>query len=141
MSFSTTRLVNHRVLVTGTDTFDVSGKVVLDSSQWDEIKANTQYSEALDAFDAAVEEFFAPLVEAAEAAEKAAPVAVPVDPMSYVVLNEEVEGVQAQPAQLIHLHADSIVLRLIESGDTDRLVWVDGRLEVLELLPVLSDDN
>lgn len=140
MSFSITRLVNHRVLVTGTDTFDVSGKVTLDSSQWDEIKANTQYSEALDAFDAAVESFFAPLVEAAEAAEKAAPVAVPVDPMSYVVLNEEVEGVQAQPAQLIHLNADSIVLRLIEFGDTDRLVWVDGRLEVLEQLPVLSDD-
>lgn len=141
MSFSTTRLVNHRVLVTGTDTFDVSGKVTLDSSQWDEIKADTQYTEALDAFDAAVESFFAPLVEAAAAAEKAAPVAVPVDPMSYVVLNEEVEGVEAQPAQLIHLNDDSIVLRLIESGDTDRLVWVDGKLEVLELLPVLSDDN
>jgi hypothetical protein len=141
MSFSTTRLVNHRVIVQGTDIFDVSGKTTLDSTQWDEIKADNSYSQALDAFDAAVEQFFAPLIEASESVAAAQPVAVPVDPMSYVVLSEAVEGVEAQPAQLVHLSADSIVLRLIEEGDTDRLVWVDGRLEVLELVPVLSDDN
>lgn len=140
MSFSITRLVNHRVLVQGEDTFGTSGKVTLNSEQWDEINADTQYSQALDAFDAAVESFFAPLIEAADAA-TAATLPSPQDPMSYVVLNEAVEGVEAKSAQLIHLNDDSIVIRLIESGDTDRLVWVDGKLEVLELVPVLSDDN
>lgn len=139
MSFSITRLVNHRVLVSGTDSFGTEGKVTLNSEQWDEINADQQYSQAVDAFDAAVESFFAPLLDAATDLEKAQLV-TPQDPMSYVVLNEAVEGVEAKPAQLIHLNDDSIVIRLIESGDTDRLVWVDGRLEVLELLPVLSDD-
>jgi hypothetical protein len=141
MSFSTSRLVNHRVLVTGTDSFGTTGRTTLNSEQWDEIKADGQYSEALEAFDAAVEDFFAPLIEAADAANAAHPVKQPVDPMSYVVLAEEVEGVAAKPAQLVHLTNDSIILRLIEQGDTDRLVWVDGGLEILELLPVLSDDN
>jgi len=141
MSFSTTRLVNNQVLVQGTDIFSVYGRTTLDSTQWDEIKADGQYSEAIDAFDAAVKQFFAPLLEAAEAAQQAAPSMDTVDPIAYVVLNEEVEGVEAQPAQLIHLTNDSIVLRLIEQGETDRLVWVDGTLEILELVPVLSDDN
>lgn len=139
MSFSITRLVNHRVLVKGEDSFGTTGSVTLNSQQWDEINADKQYSQALEAFDSAVESFFAPLIEAADAA-TAATLQGPQDPMSYVVLNEEVEGVQAKPAQLIHLNDDSIVIRLIESGDTDRLVWVDGRLEVLELSPVLSDE-
>jgi hypothetical protein len=141
MSFSTTRLVNGRVLVRGKDTFGTKGQVTLDSTQWDEIQADAQYSQALDAFDAAVEAFFAPLTDAAKAANEAVAVVQPHDPIAYVVLDEGVEGVEAKPAQLIHLNTDSIVLRLIESGDTDRLVWVDGKLEVLELAPVLSDDN
>ena len=139
MSFSITRLVNHRVLVSGTDSFGTEGKVTLDSTQWDEINADAQYSQAVDAFDAAVESFFAPLLDAATDLEKAQLV-TPQDPMSYVVLSEAVEGVEAKPAQLIHLDDDSIIIRLIESGDTGRLVWVDGRLEVLELVPVISDE-
>ena len=33
--------------------------------------------------------------------------------------------VEAQPAEIIQLTRDSIILRLIEEGETDRLVWVD----------------
>jgi len=140
MSFDTTRLVGSRVMVVGTDTFGTKGQTVLDSTQWDEVKGNTAYDQALEAFDAAVADFFAPIIEAADAA-TAATISKPQDPSSYVVLSEAVEGVAGKPAQLVHLNNDSIVLRLIESGDEDRLVWVDGGLEVLELAPVLSDDN
>ena len=140
MSFTLTRLVGSRVMVKGSDTFGASGQCVLDSTQWDEVQGNTAYDQAIEAFDAAVSEFFAPLLEAAEAT-TAAVIEKPQDPSSYVVLSEEVEGVAGKPAQLVHLCHDAIVLRLIESGDEDRLVWVDGNLEVLELAPVLSDDN
>jgi hypothetical protein len=139
MSFDTTRLVGSRVMVVGTDTFGTKGQTVLDSTQWDEVKSNTAYDQAIEAFDAAVADFFAPILEAAEAT--AVAIEKPQDPSSYVVLSEAVEGVEGKPAQLVHLNNDSIVLRLIESGDEDRLVWVDGGLEVLELAPVLSDDN
>jgi hypothetical protein len=126
-------------MVVGTDTFGTTGKCVLDSTEWDEVKSGAEYDQAIEAFDAAVADFFAPILEAAEAT--TAVIEKPQDPSSYVVLSEAVEGVEGKPAQLIHLNTDSIVLRLIESGDEDRLVWVDGRLEVLELAPVLSDDN
>ena len=140
MSFKTQRLVNQRVVVIGEDFTGTHGKTVLDSTQWDEVNSNTAYDQALEAFDAAVSDFFAPILEAAEATE-AALIASPQDPASYVVLSEEVEGVAGKPAQLVHLNHDSIVLRLIEQGDEDRLVWVDGNLEVLELAPSISDDN
>lgn len=139
MSFSLTRLVGSRVMVKGSDSFGTQGQCVLDSTQWDEVQSNTAYDQAIEAFDAAVADFFAPIIEAAEAT--AVAIERPQDPSSYVVLSEAVEGVEGKPAQLIHLTNDSIVLRLIESGDDDRLVWVDGGLEVLELAPVLSDDN
>lgn len=142
MSFKTQRLVNQRVLVTGKDITGTDGTTTLNSTQWDEINANKQYSQATEDFDKAVDDFFAPLLNAADVA-KVAMAPAPQDPASYVVLNEEVEGVQAQAATLVHLDSDSIVLRLIEQGETDRLVWVDGSLEVLEATaPVgaISDD-
>lgn len=140
MSFSITRLANSRAIVKGEDAHGGSGSCVVYTQQWDEIKAESSYSDALDDFNEAVEEFFAPLLAAAEAAEAAA-VVKPDDPIEYVVLQDAVEGVEATPRQLIHLTHDSIVLRLIEEGDSDRLIWVDGGLEILELAPVLSDDN
>jgi hypothetical protein len=141
MSFEMKKLVGCRVLVTGTDVAGQSGSTVLNSSQWDEFKADKKYDQAAEAFDTAVEEFFAPLVEAADKA-KAALVAVPEDPMSYVVLSEKVDGVEGSERTLIYLEKDSIVLRLLEQGDTDRLVWVGDNLEILEAVPapVVSDE-
>ena len=84
----------------------------------------------IDGFGAdARKEFFAPLVEAAEKAQKT--VEVPTDAIAYVTLEEATEGTPATPGQVVKLNHDSIVLRILESGDTDRLVWVDGGLEVL----------
>jgi hypothetical protein len=130
MTFKTTALVGDRVLVTGTDFLGTEGKTVLDSSQWTGIKQQRQLKSATSEFDAAVEEFFKPLTEAAE---KAAKQAQPVeDPTTYVVIDEEVEGTQGRPAHLVKLTHDSIVLRLLEeNAGTDRLAWVGDTLEVL----------
>lgn len=130
MSFTTIKLANERVLVRGSDVFGTTGETVLDSTQWSEVNSRKEFSQATDEFDKAVQEFFKPLTEAAEKASKK--LEKPTDSMSYVVLQEGTEGVQAQPAQLIKLTRDSVILRILESGDTDRLCWVMDNLEVLE---------
>lgn len=135
--FTTIPLSNERVLVKGTDRFGTSGETVLDGSAWAEVKRHRAYHEATDGFDAAVEEFFAPLMEAADKLEQAISLPKP-DPDTYVVLSEGVEGTPGKEAEVIKLGPDSVVLRLIERGDTDRLVWVMDRLEVMAVVPAAA---
>lgn len=129
MTFSIQKLMNDRVLVKGSDVFGTSGTTTIDATQWNDLNARKDVSKAQEDFDAAVEEFFAPLIEATEKATKS--LEKPTDSLSYVVINEGSEGVAATPRHTVALTKDSIILRLIESGDTDRLVWVDDELEVL----------
>lgn len=128
MTFNTTPLVGERVLVKGTDIAGTSGSTVLDGSQWAELNAHKALNKATEAYDDAVEEFFAPLVEAAEQMKQA--IAKPTDSIGFVVLDEGTEGETFRPRQVVELTRDSVILRIIESGDTTRLVWVDGDLEV-----------
>lgn len=130
MSFNTINLTGERVLVRGTDITGAAGECTLDATQWNELGQRKAVSQAQDAFDAAVEEFFAPIVAAAEQASAA--IERPTDSIGYVVLEEAVEGQPSKPGHLVKLTRDSIVLRLIESGNTDRLIWVNGELEVTE---------
>lgn len=132
MTFATQKLVGERVLVNGSDSYGHEGSCVLDSTQWTEVNGSKAWSLATADFDKAVHEFFAP-IEAAIDALGAATKPKEKDPASYVVLQEPVVGVPAQPGNLVHLTHDSIVLRLLESGQHNRLVWVDNTLEILEL--------
>lgn len=128
--FNTTKLAGQRVLVSNTsgDQFEI-----LDSAEWDEIKLHVAHLEAADAYDATIMEFFAPLLEAADAAaENLAKLAAEAnDPAFTIVVAEGTEGVEAQPAETITLSRDSAILRMIESGDTSRLVWVGNRIEII----------
>lgn len=128
MTFTTINLTGDRVLVRGTDISGAAGEEVLDASQWNELNARDDVSRAQQAFDDAVHEFFAPLTEAAEKAHKA--LEQPEDSTAYVVVDEGSEGQQRRPKQVVKLTRDSIVLRLIEEGTTDRLIWVNDQLEV-----------
>jgi hypothetical protein len=128
-TFSITRLVGDRAVVKGTDVFGVEGQTTVFTTQWDEINANTAYDQATEAFEAAVEEFFAPLTKAAEAMHQS--VSRPSDSVGYVVLREAQDAVPAQAEHIVKLTKDSVVLRLVEQGDFDRLVWVGEDLEVL----------
>ena len=132
--FETMDLTGERVLVKGTDSLGTEGSQVLDASEWNAVKAHGSFHQASTEFDEAVEEFFAPLVEAAEKLEKAgAPSAKP-DPATFVVFSEEVEGRESKAAEVHHLGHDAVVLRLLERGDHDRLVWVNDQLEVLAVI-------
>lgn len=131
--FKQMKLTGERVLVSGTDTVGTENSTVLDASQWYEIQALQAHNEAHSEFDSAVEDFFAPLTEAIDKLESAG--VKQVDPISYVTIHEGSEGTPGTDAVTLKLTADSIVLRLLEQGDTDRLIWVGDKLEVLEVLP------
>jgi uncharacterized protein (DUF924 family) len=139
MSFNTKQLVNNRVLVEGTDVSGTEGQTVIDGTQWAEVQSRKDFNHATEAFDKAVEEFFAPLAEAAEQANKA--LERPEDSLGYIVLEEQVEGTPANAGQLVKLTKDSQILRLIEEGNSDRLVWVEGDLEILAVLPNTHSNN
>lgn len=130
--FTTANLTNERVLVKGTDQFGTEGQTVLDASEWNEVKAHQSQAHAVEGFDAAVEEFFAPLMKAID--EVASTQQKKIDPITYVVIHEGTEAQQGRDEVAVKLGTDSIVLRLIELGDYDRLVWVDSQLEVLEVM-------
>lgn len=138
MTFTVTNLMNHRAVVQGTDVFGNNGQTIVSTQQWDEIKAARDFEQAHEAFDIEVQEFFKPLTDAAERAAQAT-AGKAEDAIGYLVLEEGSDGEVARPERRARLSKDSIVLRLIEQGDTDRLMWVgDNQLEVLEGQPTLD---
>lgn len=137
-NFTTATLTNDRVMVKGTDRFGTEGTTVLDGSEWAQVKRHQAFHTAESAFDQSVEEFFAPLMAAADQLEQALSVPKP-DPITYVVLDEGEEGTDGRERSVIKLSPDSVVLRIIESGETDRLVWVMDSLEVMTVEDVPAE--
>lgn len=139
--FNTTKLTGHRVLIE--DPRYADRQYVADSSQWDEYKQHRVEARVADGFDAAVQEMFAPLVAAAEAAEAALVASLPKpDPNAYVQMQEGEDATEGTPAIMLILNKDSQILRLIESGDTDRLRWVKNSIEILEYVePAIVKDE
>lgn len=125
MTFQVQTMLGNEALITGTDVLGNEGRTTVSTAQWNELTARADFSKAEDDFNAAVEAFFKPITKAAKKAQKKMAAAEAQDPIAYVTISEGVEGVEAQPAQIVELTRDSIILRLIEEGQTDRLVWVD----------------
>ena len=126
--FNTTILAGQRVLVTGSKK---NQQTILDSTEWDSIKAHQAFHLAGDAFDEAVTAFFAPIVEAAEKANEALAESLPKrDDAFVVVLSEGIEGVEEVEPEVVQLGRDAAILRMIESGDTSRLIWVGDTIEI-----------
>ena len=97
-------------------------------------KGNTALKEAEADFDTKVKEFFAPVVEASEAFEQAKKAALTVnDPAFRVVVQEAIEATAGQTERVRIVQRDTAILRLIDSGDTSRLLWVNGAIEITEL--------
>ena len=127
--FNTTVLAGQRVLVTGSKK---NQQTILDSTEWDSIKAHQAFHLAGDAFDEAVTAFFAPIVEAAEKADAALAESLPKrDDAFVIVLSEGTEGVEEIEPVVIQLGRDAAILRMIEEGNTDRLVWVGDTIEII----------
>jgi len=141
MTFTTTTLVDNRVLVRGTDVLGTEGSVVLDSTQWNEINERTEIKQAQAEFDATVEAFFAPIEKAAAKLQQT--FERPADSLSFIVISEEEKATPGKAAHVVRLSHDSMVLRLLEQGAGDRLVWVNDGLEILEAdaqAPAVDDD-
>ena len=129
--FNVTRLAGARALVQGTDEGE---STILFTAEFDELKGNTALKEAETDFGAKVKEFFAPVVEASEAFEQAKKAALTVnDPAFRVVVQEAIEATAGQHERVHILGRDTAILRLIESGDTSRLLWVNGAIEITAL--------
>lgn len=129
-SFSITTLSGHRALVRGEDSHGTKDEAILDTTQWDEIKAHFAGDSAMEDFDAAVSEFFAPILEAQKTLE-AAVKARETDPLATLVVHEPVEATAGHAGLTYELTKDSQVLRLIEEGKYNQLVWVKGTLEIV----------
>ena len=129
--FNITRLAGERALVQGTDEGETT---ILYTDEFDRLKGNTALKEAEADYDAKVKEFFAPVVEASEAFEQAKKAAQQVnDPAFRVVVQEAIEATAGQAERVHILGPDAAILRLIESGDTSRLLWVNGAIEITAL--------
>ncbi|QDP44836.1 hypothetical protein SEA_ARAXXI_17 [Microbacterium phage Araxxi] len=127
-AFTTTTLTQNRVLVDGTDRFGVTDRKVLDATEYNELFAADQHSAAHEAFDAAVREFYAPLTAAVEEFEAAH--AAEEDDLFEIVVQEEVAPTLGQPEIRRRLGRDTVILRLIDQGEEDRLIWIKGELEI-----------
>lgn len=129
MTLVTTALTGNRVLVKGTDISGTDGEMILDGSQWAEIKRQLEQDVAAAAFDADVDQFFAPLIQAADKFN--ATLAETFDEDTVFVFDEPRAAVPGDPGRHVHLHLHSVILRLLEQGQSNRLVWVNGNLEVV----------
>src|SRR6478736_5564244 len=130
MSFKTIALAGNKVLVRGTDVTGTGGQEVLDSTQWLELNQKDVHGAAHAKFNEAVEAFFAPITDAIDELEAAHRIENAVDPLYYIVKGEAVEAVAGESQEIIELNRDSVILRAIEEGQSDRLVWVNNHIEV-----------
>lgn len=133
-SFTVQELLGGGAIVAGTDTHGATGKTHVETRQWDSIKQKIVDSSNVEQFNAAVENFFKPLTDAAEAV-LAASTPEP-DELTFVVIDPGQDGTEAKPAEVYTLCEDSIILRILEEGnqaDIDRLVWLsEDELVVLD---------
>ena len=137
MTFTVTRLANSQAIVQGTDHLGNSGRLLLSTYSYDAWKAAHAHDTAKEEFDSAVEDFFAPLMAAAEKLEAARNKPAPIDPMFTVVSGEKVEGVEEVVQTVEHLDLSTAILRaILDLQDTSRLVWVtDNNLAFTEFVP------
>lgn len=132
MTFNITRLSGGQALVQGRDQFGIENKIVVDSTEWDDIKKHKQYHAATEEFDGKVNEFFADLLEAAATVQRVLDGNNEADPLDFVVFDEGVEAVAGVEPEVKRLSKDSKILRLIEEGHSDRLIWVHDDLVITE---------
>lgn len=141
MTFTTTRLAAGRTLVEGTDVRGNTGQLTVSHVEWDELTARSRNSEALESFDAKVEEFFAPLTAAADELNDALAKASAPDPLTYMTLREASEGAEAVSEIVRELSFDSIILRAIATEQSHRLIWVGDELVLTEAVEEPEDED
>ena len=130
MSFNLTMLAGNQALITGDKS---KQRCVLDATQWIQIKQHQARIKAEEVFDATVEEFYKPLTEAAGEYESRLGQIVKADPAFEYVLQPGAEGTEKTSREVYYLDNASAILRMIESGNTDRLIWVNDQILITAL--------
>lgn len=120
-----TELLNGAWLVEGEDIKGNTGRTVLYSESWNTLRAIQAHQAATEEFEQRVEEFFAPIVKAAD--EAAAAVTAPVDDWAVVQIGETIEG---SDALTLELDAAGVLLRLLDETDHTTLRWVESSILV-----------
>ena len=130
MTFNLTMLAGDQALVTGSKK---AQRCVLDASQWIQLKQHKARMEAEEVFDATVEEFYKPLTEAAGEYESRLGQIMKADPAFEYVIQPGAEGTEKTSREVYYLNNASAILRMIESGDTSRLIWVNDQILITAL--------
>lgn len=127
--FAQTPLAGERILVQGPS----GEQCVLDANQFNELKKHQAFDAAAEEFDQVVNEFFAPMLDAISLIQdKLGATEIRTDDPYILVLEPEVQGAESRPAKTLLLEHDTAVLRLLDAGQEDRLIWIGSdRIEIL----------
>lgn len=132
--FTTTYLPNHRVLIEGSK----GQHYIADGSQLVDIDAFMEARDAEQEFNAATEEFFAPLLDATDKMEAAIQARKDVrEPyVEKVIFTEGRPAVPAVKEDSVELTYDSQILIRLRRGKDDQLRWV-GKDQIV----IVEDDE
>ena len=136
--FTLKYLTGNRVYVHGTNDAGMQHETILDGTVLREIYQHYLVHKAGNAYDRTVAQFFAPLTDAAGMLQM---VQQPLkeDPAFVYVVEEGVESVEGVEPEAYKLDHDGAVLRLLEAGNIDRLIWVSlGNTSSIEILEYQS---
>ena len=127
--FAQTQLAGDRVLVQGPN----GEQCILDADQFNELKKHQAFNAAAEEFDQVVNEFFAPMLDAISLIQdKLGATEIRADDPYVLVLEPEVQGAEGRPAKTVYLEHDTAVLRMLDAGQEDRLIWIGSdRIEIL----------
>ena len=128
MSFTVTYLAGDRALVQ-----EDTHQIILDAEEYLAMKLRQKKTGLIAQYDQSVADFFKPLTDMADKIKSVEEQENRIDPDFHFVLAEGTEGEEPVRREVYRLEKDTVILRLIEEGRTERLIWIGDQLEILAL--------
>lgn len=128
MSFTITYLAGDRALVQ-----EDTHQIILDAEEYLAMKLRQEKTGLIAQYDQSVADFFKPLTDMADKIKSVEEQENRIDPDFHFVLAEGTEGEEPVRREVYRLEKDTVILRLIEEGRTERLIWIGDQLEILAL--------
>ena len=128
MSFTVTYLAGDRALVQ-----EDTHQIILDAEEYLAMKLRQEKTGLIAQYDQSVADFFKPLTDMADKIKSVEEQENRIDPDFHFVLAEGTEGEEPVRREVYRLEKDTVILRLIEEGRAERLIWIGDQLEILAL--------
>lgn len=128
MSFTVTYLAGDRALVQ-----EDTHQIILDAEEYLAMKLRQEKTGLIAQYDQSVADFFKPLTDVADKIKSVEEQENRIDPDFHFILAEGTEGEEPVRREVYRLEKDTVILRLIEEGRTERLIWIGDQLEILAL--------